>query len=86
MKKLYLCTCNNTIDKILDFNKIKDEMKEDFDEIEIVDSLCLEDGLSSLAGNLDKEDRVVLGACSSQLLEVPISRKVNAIFQHRIVY
>jgi heterodisulfide reductase subunit A len=77
MKKLYLCTCNNTIDKILDFNKIKDEMKEDFDEIEIVDSLCLEDGLSSIAENLDKEDRVVLGACSSQLLEVPVSRKVK---------
>ena len=77
MKKLYLCTCNKTIDKVLDFNNIKDEMKDLFDEIKVVDSLCLEHGLSTLSTDLEKDDRVVIGACSSQLLEVPVSREVK---------
>ncbi len=78
MKKLYLCTCNKTIDKVLQFEKILKETEELFDEVKIVDALCLEEGLKSLAQEIDSEDRLVIGACTSQIIEVPISRHLKS--------
>ncbi|MFW9835609.1 MAG: hydrogenase iron-sulfur subunit [Candidatus Thorarchaeota archaeon] len=81
MKKLVLCTCNNTLNQILDFSKIEKECAKLFDTIETVDSLCLKSGLTELEKNISDGDKVVIGACSSQIIEIPIKQRIkNSLF------
>jgi heterodisulfide reductase subunit A len=77
MKKLFLCTCNNTLNKILDFSKVEKETAKTFDTIETVDSLCLEEGLVKLKQSVSDDDQVVIGACSSQIIEIPVKKKLK---------
>ena len=56
MKKLFLCTCNKTLDKLMDFTVIKKEVEGIVDEVITHDSLCLNDGLSFLKENLEGDD------------------------------
>jgi len=78
MKKLYLCTCNKTIDQVLDFTRIRKEMKGVFDNIEVVDDLCLKEGLKALAQSVSNDDRVVIGACSSQIIGIPVKQRIKS--------
>ncbi len=80
MKKLFLCTCNNTLNRILDFPKIEKEMAKSFDAIETLDSLCLEDGLSTLRQRISDDDQVAIGACSSQIIEIPVKQRISNDF------
>lgn len=80
MKKLFLCTCNKTLNQILDFTKIEKELAKSFEIIETVDSLCLEDGLSRLKQSISNDDRVAIGACSSQIIGVPVNQKTKNDF------
>jgi heterodisulfide reductase subunit A-like polyferredoxin/coenzyme F420-reducing hydrogenase delta subunit len=77
LKKLVLCTCNKTLNKKLDFPKIEKEVSSLFDEIKIVDALCLEEGLKALSEFANDDDQIVIGACSSQIIGVPVSKKLN---------
>jgi len=77
LKKLFLCTCNKTLDKILDFSKIEKELAKTYDEIEIVDNLCVEEGLTQLAKNVTQDDCATIGACTSQIIGIPVKRKVK---------
>ena len=77
MKKLFLCACNNTLNQTLDFSKIEKECAKLFDTIEIVDGLCLEDGLAKLKQSISDDDRVVIGACSSQIIEIPVKQRIK---------
>jgi heterodisulfide reductase subunit A len=77
MKKLFLCTCNKTLNRTLDFSKIEKEMAKTFDVVETVDSLCLEEGLSKLKQNLSNDDRAVIGACSSQIIGIPVRKSTK---------
>ncbi|MGY5863684.1 MAG: hydrogenase iron-sulfur subunit [Candidatus Thorarchaeota archaeon] len=77
MKKLFLCTCNQTLNQILDFSKIEKECAKTFDVIETVDSLCLEDGLSKLKQSVSKDDKVAIGACSSQIIGIPVKQRTK---------
>ena len=77
MKKLFLCTCNKTLNQTLDFSKIEKECAKLFDSIETVDNLCLEDGLAELKQRISDDDRVVIGACSSQIIEIPVKQRVK---------
>ena len=77
MKKLYLCTCNKTLNKTLDFAKIEKETSSLFDKVEVVDALCLEEGLKGLSDNVANDDVVVLGACSSQIIGVPVAKNLK---------
>jgi heterodisulfide reductase subunit A len=81
MKKLFLCTCNNTLNKILDFSKIEKETAKTFDAVETVDSLCLEEGLFKLKQSVSDDDQVAIGACSSQIIGIPVKQrlKINLI-------
>jgi heterodisulfide reductase subunit A len=77
MKKLFLCTCNNTLNRILDFSKIEKETAKTFDAIETVDSLCLEQGLAKLKQSVSDDDQVAIGACSSQIIGIPVKQKLK---------
>ncbi|MFW9886650.1 MAG: hydrogenase iron-sulfur subunit [Candidatus Thorarchaeota archaeon] len=77
MKKLFLCTCNKTLNRTLDFSKIEKEMAKTFDIIETVDSLCLEEGLSKLKMSISNDDRVAIGACSSQIIGIPVKQSTK---------
>ncbi len=68
MKKLFLCTCNKTLNKWLDYARIEKEMGSTFDAIHIHDALCLEEGLTFLDSEVSAEDSVVIGACTSQII------------------
>ncbi|MFX1264667.1 MAG: hydrogenase iron-sulfur subunit [Promethearchaeota archaeon] len=78
MKKLYLCTCNKTIDQVLDFARIEKEMKGVFDNIEVVNDLCLKEGLEALEQSISNDDRVVIGACSSQIIGIPVKQSIKS--------
>ncbi len=78
MKRLYLCTCNKTIDQVLDFKRITKELKGVFDSIEIVHDLCLKEGLEALGQSASREDSIVIGACSSQTLGIPVRHHVKS--------
>ena len=80
MKKLFLCTCNNTLNQTLDFEKIEKECAKFFDAIETVDSLCLQDDLAKLKQNISDDDRVAIGACSAQIIGVPVHQTVKNDF------
>ena len=77
MKKLFLCTCNNTINKMIDFSKIEKEMAKKFDKIETVDSLCLKEGLAKLKQSVSTSDRIAIGACSSQIIGIPVKQTLE---------
>ncbi|MHA1633458.1 MAG: hydrogenase iron-sulfur subunit [Candidatus Thorarchaeota archaeon] len=78
MKKLFLCTCNKTLNKMLDFTRIEKELGTTFDSIQVHDSLCLEEGLAFLDAEVSAEDSVVIGACTSQIIGVPISKRLKS--------
>ncbi|MGY5853727.1 MAG: hydrogenase iron-sulfur subunit [Candidatus Thorarchaeota archaeon] len=78
MKKLFLCTCNNTLNKILDFSRIEKGIAGVFHTVETVDSLCLEEGLSKLKQSISADDRVVIGACTSQIIGLPVKQSVKS--------
>ncbi len=78
MKKLYLCTCNKTIDRVLDFARISNEMKGVFDNVEIVNDLCLKEGLEALEQGVSNDDRVVIGACTSQIIGIPVKQTIKS--------
>lgn len=78
MKKLFLCTCNKTLDKILDFSRIEKELGTTFGSIQVHDSLCLEEGLTFLDSEVSAEDSVIIGACTSQIIGVPIGRRLKS--------
>ncbi|MHA2379928.1 MAG: hydrogenase iron-sulfur subunit [Candidatus Thorarchaeota archaeon] len=78
MKKLYLCTCNKTIDQVLDFARIEKEMKGVFDKVEVVDDLCLKEGLEALKQSISSDDSIVIGACSSQLIGIPVKQGIRS--------
>lgn len=78
MKKLFLCTCNKTLDKALDFSRIEKEMRRVFDSVETHDCLCLKEGLTFLSEKISQEDYAVLGACSSQIIGVPIAKSIDS--------
>ncbi|MGY5874157.1 MAG: hydrogenase iron-sulfur subunit [Candidatus Thorarchaeota archaeon] len=78
MKKLILCTCNNTLNKTLDFSRIEKEIAGVFDTIETVDDLCLEEGLSKLKQSISADDKVVIGACTSQIIGGPVKQRVKS--------
>ncbi len=77
MKKLFLCTCNGTLNKLLDFTKIGKEVKALYDVVEVVDNLCLEEGLTKLEKGLSEDDRLAIGACSSQIIGVPMKQRIK---------
>jgi heterodisulfide reductase subunit A len=77
MKRLYLCTCNNTLNQSLDFVKIEKECAKFYDTIEIVDSLCLQDGLAKLKKDTSDDDRVAIGACSAQIIGIPVQQTIK---------
>jgi heterodisulfide reductase subunit A-like polyferredoxin/coenzyme F420-reducing hydrogenase delta subunit len=77
VKKLFLCTCNKTINKTVDFSKIEKELEKTFDAIETLDSLCLEEGLVRLRQSVSNDDQVAIGACSSQIIEIPVKQKLK---------
>ncbi len=77
MKKLFLCTCNNTLNKIVDFSRVEKEVAKAFDMIETVDSLCLEDGLTKIKQSVSNNDQVAIGACSSQIIGIPVKQKLK---------
>jgi len=77
MKRLFLCTCNNTLNKTLDFSRVEKEIAKSFDSIEKVDSLCLEEGLVKLQQSVSDGDLVVIGACSSQIIDIPVKQKLS---------
>ena len=77
MKRLYLCTCNNTLNQSLDFAKIEKECAKFFDSIETVDSLCLQDGLEKLKKDISDDDRVAIGACSAQIIGIPVQQTIR---------
>ena len=79
MKKLFLCTCNKTLDKMLDFAAIKKELEGTVDEVITHDSLCLSDGLALLKGNLEDGDVALLGACTSQIIGPSIADTLGEI-------
>ena len=78
MKKLFLCTCNKTLDKRLDFARIEKELGSTFESIQIHDSLCLNEGLDFLDSKVSKDDAVVIGACTSQIIGVPIEKRLKS--------
>jgi len=77
MKKLFLCTCNGTLNKLLDFTRIGKEAKAIYDVVEVADNLCLEEGLAELEKGLSGDDRLVIGACSSQIIGVPMKQRIK---------
>ncbi len=77
MKKLFLCTCNKTLNKWLDYARIEKEMGSTFDAIHIHDALCLEEGLTFLDSEVSAEDSVVIGACTSQIIGAPMSKRLK---------
>ena len=80
MKKLFLCTCNNTLNQSLDFAKIEKECSKFFDAIETVDSLCLQDDLAKLKKKISADDRVAIGACSAQIIGIPVEQTIKNDF------
>ena len=77
MKRLYLCTCNNTLNQSLDFAKIEKECAKFFDAIETVDSLCLQDDLAKLKKDISADDRVAIGACSAQIIGISVQQTIR---------
>ncbi|MHA1483712.1 MAG: hydrogenase iron-sulfur subunit [Candidatus Thorarchaeota archaeon] len=77
MKKLFLCTCNKTLDKKLDFPRIEKELKDAFDNVQIHDALCLKEGLAFLESEVSNKDSVVIGACTSQIIGMPMSKSLK---------
>jgi heterodisulfide reductase subunit A len=80
MKKLFLCTCNNTLNRTLDFSKIQKELAKSFDSIETLDSLCLDEGLAKLGQRISEDDQVAIGACTSQIIGVPVKQGIKNDF------
>jgi len=78
MKKLILCTCNKTLTKWLDFSRIEKEIGGTFQEVHVHDSLCLEEGLAFLDSEVSKDDTVVIGACTSQIIGVPLAKRLKS--------
>ncbi len=78
MKKLILCTCNKTLTKWLDFARIEKEVGSTFESIHIHDALCLEEGLTFLDAEVSKDDTVVIGACTSQIIGVPLAERLKS--------
>ena len=78
MKKLFLCTCNQTLNKVLDFDRIQKEMGSTFESVQVHDSLCLEEGLAFLDSEVSKDDAIVIGACTSQIIGVPFERRLKS--------
>jgi len=76
MKKLFLCTCNRTLNKWLDFARIEKEIGGTFESVQVHDALCLEEGLAFLESEVSKDDAVVIGACTSQIIGVPIEKRL----------
>ncbi|MFX1606774.1 MAG: hydrogenase iron-sulfur subunit [Promethearchaeota archaeon] len=77
MKKLFLCTCNNTLNHTLDFSKIEKGCAKFFDTIDTVNSLCLHDGLARLKQSVSDDDRVAIGACTDQIIGFPVQQTVK---------
>ncbi|MHA1960632.1 MAG: hydrogenase iron-sulfur subunit [Candidatus Thorarchaeota archaeon] len=77
MKKLFLCTCNKSLDKLVDFTRVEKEALSLYEVVETHDSLCLSEGMEFISERTKDEDRVVVGACSSQIIGVPLSRKMR---------
>ncbi|MFX1368172.1 MAG: FAD-dependent oxidoreductase, partial [Promethearchaeota archaeon] len=82
MKKLVLCTCNGTLSKTIDYARVQKEVTKIYDSIEVMDSLCLEEGLKFLSESLSPEDRLVIGACSAQVIEIPVKQKIKSDLMH----
>ncbi|TFG96702.1 hydrogenase iron-sulfur subunit [Candidatus Thorarchaeota archaeon] len=78
MKKLILCTCNKTLTKWLDFSRIQKELGGTFEKVQVHDSLCLEEGLTFLDTEVSKDDTVVIGACTSQIIGVPFAKRLKS--------
>jgi len=78
MKKLFLCTCNKTLSKWLDIARIEKEIGSTFEEVHVHDALCLEEGLTFLDSKVSKDDTVVIGACTSQIIGVPLAKRLKS--------
>lgn len=78
MKKLFLCTCNKTLNKWLDIERIQKEIGSKFDSVHVHDALCLEEGLAFLDSEVSKDDAIVIGACTSQIIGVPLERRLKS--------
>lgn len=77
MKKLFLCTCNKTLNKWIDLERIQKEIGSTFDSVKVHDALCLEEGLAFLDSEVKKDDAIVIGACTSQIIGVPLERRLK---------
>ncbi|TFG28279.1 hydrogenase iron-sulfur subunit [Candidatus Thorarchaeota archaeon] len=77
MKKLFLCTCNKTLNKWLDLERIQKEIGSTFESVKVHDALCLEEGLAFLDSEVSKDDAIVIGACTSQIIGVPLERRLK---------
>ncbi len=78
MKKLFLCTCNKTLGKWLDIARIEKEIGSTFEEVHVHDALCLEEGLTFLDSNVSGDDTIVIGACTSQIIGVPLAKRLKS--------
>ncbi len=78
MKKLFLCTCNKTLTRWLDFARIEKELGNTFESVQVHDSLCLKEGLDYLDSEVSNDDAVVIGACTSQIIGVPMERRLKS--------
>ncbi|MCK4566999.1 MAG: hypothetical protein KAU48_06790, partial [Candidatus Thorarchaeota archaeon] len=78
MKKLFLCTCNKTLNKWIDFARIEKEMGNTFDAVHIHDALCLKEGVASINSEISEEDSVVVGACTSQIIGASMAKQLKS--------
>ncbi|MEM3712680.1 MAG: CoB--CoM heterodisulfide reductase iron-sulfur subunit A family protein, partial [Thermoproteota archaeon] len=73
-----LCTCGSTLLDEIDFNGVSRELHKNplVKRVEIVDGLCKASSVKKL--NPDADERIVVAACSSKLLEAVFKNLLNA--------
>ncbi|MFQ5981136.1 MAG: hydrogenase iron-sulfur subunit [Candidatus Heimdallarchaeota archaeon] len=72
-KAVFLCTCEDTLDKTLDFNRLAEASSKLKDVVhsEIHPSLCSRNGIDTMQSRIGSKeaDRVIIGACSPRKFE-----------------
>jgi len=76
---VYLCTCNGTLEKALDFEVLADYLRPHVGEVKVVDSLCTIPGQEFLRNEANREDieRILTAGCSPKSHGPIIERAIH---------
>jgi len=76
---VYLCTCNGTLEKALDFEVLADYLRPYVGEVKVVDSLCTIPGQEFLRNEANREDieRILTAGCSPKSHRPIIERAIH---------